>query len=116
LRSGRGWRRGAVRRILCCRRPSPSDRRGLEVVNVLTYGGVQAAQYPLNIYAGGFESPHVRRATGLRRLLSILAILKRRTRSRADWILPLTPLAGFAFLGLSFLAGVPACALCLDGS
>jgi ABC-2 type transport system permease protein len=78
----------------------------LEAVNVFTYGGVQAAQYPLNIYAGWF-----------RRVLTfgvplacvayypVLAILKRPDPLGApDWILPLTPLAGFAFLALSFLA------------
>ena len=74
----------------------------LEIVNVLTYGGVQAAQYPLNIYAAWF-----------RRLLTfgvplacvayypVLAILKRPDPLGApDWLLPLTPVAGFAFLGL----------------
>ncbi|MCW5735006.1 MAG: ABC-2 family transporter protein [Enhydrobacter sp.] len=79
---------------------------GLEIVNVLTYGGVQAAQYPLSIYAGWF-----------RKVLTfgvplacvayypVLAILKRPDPLGApDWILPLTPLAGFAFLALSFLA------------
>ena len=78
----------------------------LEVANVLTYGGVQAAQYPLNIYA-----------TWLRRLLTfgvplacvayypVLVILKRADPLGApDWLLPLTPLAGFAFLGLALLA------------
>jgi len=78
----------------------------LEVVNVLTYGGVQAAQYPLNIYASWF-----------RRVLTfgvplacvayypVLAILKRPDPLGAPgWILPLTPLAGFVFLVLSFVA------------
>jgi ABC-2 type transport system permease protein len=78
----------------------------LEVVNVLTYGGVQAAQYPLNIYAGWF-----------RRVLTfgvplacvayypVLAILKRPDPLGApDWLLPLTPLAGFAFLAVASLA------------
>jgi len=78
----------------------------LEVANVLTYGGVEAAQYPLNIYAAW-----------LRRLLTfgvplacvayypVLAILKRSDPLGApDWFLPLAPLAGFAFLALSFLA------------
>jgi len=78
----------------------------LEVMNVLTYGGVQAAQYPLNIYAAWF-----------RRLLTfgvplacvayypILAILKRPDPLGApDWLLPFTPVAGFAFLGLALLA------------
>lgn len=79
---------------------------GLEIVNVLTYGGVQAAQYPLSIYAGWF-----------RKVLTfgiplacvayypVLAILKRPDPLGApDWVLPLTPLAGFAFLALSLLA------------
>jgi ABC-2 type transport system permease protein len=78
----------------------------LEVANVLTYGGVQAAQYPLNIYAAWF-----------RRLLTfvvplacvayypVLAILKRSDPLGApDWFLPLAPAAGFVFLALSFLA------------
>lgn len=78
----------------------------LEIVNVLTYGGVQAAQYPLNIYAAWF-----------RRLLTfgvplacvayypVLAILKRPDPLGApDWLLPVAPLAGFVFLALSFLA------------
>lgn len=78
----------------------------LEIANVLTYGGVQAAQYPLNIYA-----------TWFRRLLTfgvplacvayypVLVVLKRPDPLGApDWLLPLTPLAGFAFLALSFLA------------
>ncbi|MBS0224045.1 MAG: ABC-2 family transporter protein [Proteobacteria bacterium] len=78
----------------------------LEIVNVLTYGGVQAAQYPFNIYAAWF-----------RRLLTfgvplacvayypVLAILKRSDPLGApDWLLPIAPLAGFAFLALSFLA------------
>jgi ABC-2 type transport system permease protein len=78
----------------------------LEVAHVLTYGGVQAAQYPLNIYAAWF-----------RRLLTfavplacvayypVLVILKRPDPLGApDWLLPLAPLAGFAFLALSFVA------------
>ncbi len=78
----------------------------LEIMNVLTYGGVQAAQYPLNIYAAWF-----------RRVLTfgvplacvayypVLAILKRPDPLGApDWFLPLAPIAGFAFLALSFVA------------
>jgi ABC-2 type transport system permease protein len=77
----------------------------LEVANVLTYGGVQAAQYPLNIYADWF-----------RRLLTfgvplasvayypVLAILKRPDPLGApDWLLPIAPVTGFVFLALSFL-------------
>lgn len=78
----------------------------LEVVNVLTYGGVQAAQYPLDIYASWF-----RRALTFGVPLAcvgyypVLAILGRPDPLGApDWLLPLTPLAGFAFLLLSSLA------------
>ncbi len=78
----------------------------LEVANVLTYGGVQAAQYPLNIYAAWF-----------RRLLTfgvplasvayypVVAILGRPDPLGAPaWLLPFTPVAGFAFLAVSFVA------------
>ena len=78
----------------------------LEIVNVLTYGGVQAAQYPLNIYAAWF-----------RRVLTfgvplacvayypVLAILQRSDPLGApDWLLPIAPLAGFVFLAVSLLA------------
>ncbi len=78
----------------------------LEIAHVLTYGGVQAAQYPLNIYAAWF-----------RRLLTFgvplacvtyypaLAILNRPDPLGAPgWLLPIAPVAGFAFLGLSLLA------------
>lgn len=78
----------------------------LEIANVLTYGGVQAAQYPLDIYAAWF-----------RRVLTfgvplagvayypVLAILGRSDPLGApDWLLPLAPLGGFAFLGLALLA------------
>ncbi|GEP60147.1 ABC transporter permease [Reyranella soli] len=77
----------------------------LEIMNVLSYGGVQAAQYPLNIYAAWF-----------RRVLTfglplacvayypVLAILRRPDPLGApDWLLPLAPIAGFAFLALSFV-------------
>jgi len=78
----------------------------LEVANVLTYGGVEAAQYPLAIYAAWF-----------RRLLTfavplacvayypVLAILGRGDPLGAPgWVGWASPLAGFAFLGLSFMA------------
>lgn len=75
----------------------------LEVANILTYGGVQAAQYPLSIYAGWF-----------RRFLTlvvpiacvayfpVVAILDRPDPlGSPDWLGPLAPLAGFAFLALA---------------
>ena len=78
----------------------------LEIMNVLTYGGVQAAQYPLNIYAAWFR----RMLTfgvplGCVAYYPVLAILKRSDPLGApDWLLPFTPFAGFAFLALSLLA------------
>ena len=54
---------------------------------MLTYGGVQAAQYPL----------------------PVLAILKRPDPLGApDWLLPFTPFAGFALLACRSLPGAPA--------
>ncbi len=78
----------------------------LEIANVLTYGGVQAAQYPLALYARWF-----------RRLLTFavplacvayypcLAILGRADPLGAPaWVGWVSPLAGFVFMGVSFMA------------
>ncbi|HEX2560508.1 ABC transporter permease [Phenylobacterium sp.] len=78
----------------------------LEVANVLTYGGVQAAHYPLSIYA-----------TWFRRFLTfvvpiacvayypVVAILDRADPTGAPaWVGPAAPLAGFAFLAVSLWA------------
>lgn len=79
---------------------------GLEVANVLTYGSVAAAQYPLAIYARWF-----------RRLLTfavpvagvayfpVLAILgKPDPLGSPSWLHAFTPVTGFGFLALTFLA------------
>lgn len=78
----------------------------LEVMNLLTYGGVQAAQFPLSIYAGWFRNflffvvP-----LGCVAYFPVLAILgKSDPLGAPQWLLPLTPAAGFLFLGLAFLA------------
>jgi ABC-2 type transport system permease protein len=78
----------------------------LEIMNVLTYGGVQAAQYPLNIYAAWFRQVLT---FGLPlacvAYYPVLAILRRPDPLGApDWLLPLAPIAGFAFLALSVVA------------
>ena len=78
----------------------------LEIMNVLTYGGVQAAQYPLNIYAAWFRQVLT---FGLPlacvAYYPVLVILGRSDPLGApDWLLPLAPTAGFAFLALSFVA------------
>ena len=77
----------------------------LEVMNVLTYGGVQAAQFPLSIYGGG-----------LRRFLTFvvplgavtyfpaLAILNRPDPLGAPaWLGLGSPACGFVFLGAALL-------------
>lgn len=76
----------------------------LEIVNVLTYGGVEAAQYPLALYERWF-----------RRLLTfvvplacvayypVLAILGKADPLGAPaWVGIVAPLAGFAFLAAAF--------------
>ncbi|KAF1048358.1 ABC transporter permease [Xylophilus sp.] len=78
----------------------------LEIANVFTYGGVEAGQFPLAIYARWF-----------RRLLTFavplaavayypaLAILGRADPLGAPgWVGWVSPLAGFAFLALAFAA------------
>jgi ABC-2 type transport system permease protein len=78
----------------------------LEAMNLLTYGGVQAAQYPLSIYAGWFRNFLIFVVPiGCVAYFPVLAILgKPDPLGAPDWVLPLTPLAGFAFLAVSFLA------------
>lgn len=79
---------------------------GLEIANVLTYGSVQAAQMPLSVYAAWF-----------RRVLTfivplacvayypVLALLGRPDPLGAPaWVGWVSPLAGFAFLGVALLA------------
>ncbi|WP_221938700.1 ABC-2 family transporter protein [Mycobacterium sp. KBS0706] len=78
----------------------------LEAVNALTYGGAYAGQFPLGIYAcwfRGFLTFVVPLACMA--YYPALAILGRADPLGApDWLLPVTPAAGFALLALSFLA------------
>ena len=76
---------------------------GLEVANVLTYGGQAAAQYPMNVYAAWFRNLLIFAVPiGCVTYLPMLAAM-----GRADplgspaWVGPLAPAAGFAFLGLA---------------
>jgi ABC-2 type transport system permease protein len=75
----------------------------LEAVNIFTYGGEAAAQYPMNVYAGWFRNfltfvvP-----VGCVTYLPMLAAMGRPDPLGAPhWILPLAPLAGFAFLAVA---------------
>jgi ABC-2 type transport system permease protein len=76
----------------------------LEIANVLTYGGVQAAQYPLALYAQWFR----RVLTFLVPLACVayypaLAILgKTDPLGAPGWVGMVSPLAGFVFLAAAF--------------
>jgi ABC-2 type transport system permease protein len=79
---------------------------GLEVANVLTYGGVQAAQFPLSLYAPwfrGFLTFVV--PLGCVAYFPVVALLGRHDPLGApDWFLPLSPIFGLVFLAISFWA------------
>jgi ABC-2 type transport system permease protein len=79
---------------------------GLEVANVLTYGGVQAAQFPLSLYAPwfrGFLTFVVPLACVA--YFPVVALLGRHDPLGApDWFLPLSPIFGVVFLAVSFWA------------
>ena len=76
----------------------------LEIANVLTYGGVEAAQYPLALYARWFRWV----LTFIVPLAAVayypvLAILQKPDPLGApSWIGLVSPMAGFAFLALTF--------------
>lgn len=78
----------------------------LEVMNVLTYGGVQAAQFPLSLYADWLRNLLIFVVPiGCVAYFPVLAILDKPDPLGAPaWLLPLTPAAGFVFLGLAFAA------------
>jgi ABC-2 type transport system permease protein len=78
----------------------------IEAMNVLTYGGVQAAQYPLSIYARWFRTFLIFVVPiGCVAYFPVLAILGKPDPLGAPaWFLPLSPIAGFGFLAASFLA------------
>jgi ABC-2 type transport system permease protein len=78
----------------------------LEAMNVLTYGGVQAAQYPLSIYARWLRAFLIFVVPiGCVAYFPVLAILgKPDPLGAPSWFFGLSPLAGFAFLGAAFVA------------
>jgi ABC-2 type transport system permease protein len=78
----------------------------LELANVLTYGGVQAAQFPLSLYTGwfrGFLTFVVPLACVA--YFPVIAILGRvDPLGSPAWAGYVSPVAGFLFLGVAFLA------------
>jgi ABC-2 type transport system permease protein len=75
----------------------------LEVMNVLTYGGVQAGQYPLSIYGRWFRSLLLFGVPlGAVTYLPALAILGRSDPlGTPAWLGAFAPAVGFAFLALA---------------
>ena len=73
----------------------------LEAVNILTYGGEAAAEYPLNVYARWFRDFLLWGVPiGCVTYLPMLAAMGRPDPLGAPaWLPPIAPLAGFAFLG-----------------
>ena len=78
----------------------------LEIANVVTYGGVEASQYPLGVYAGWFRDFLIFIVPlGCVTYFPVVALLGRHDPLGApDWFLPLSPALGFAFLGVSLWA------------
>lgn len=78
----------------------------LEIANTLTYGGVEAAQYPLDIYAAWFRRFLIYIVPiGCVVYFPVATILGRADVTGAPpWIGAVTPLAGFAFLAVAFTA------------
>jgi ABC-2 type transport system permease protein len=78
----------------------------LEIVNTITYGGIEAAQYPLDIYAGWFRKFLIFVVPlGCVVYFPVAAVLGRSAMTGAPaWAGVLSPFAGFAFLALAYLA------------
>lgn len=77
----------------------------LELVNTITYGGIEAAQYPLDIYAAWFRKFLIYVVPlGCVIYFPVAAVLGRSDMTGLPaWAGALTPLAGFAFLAVAFL-------------
>lgn len=78
----------------------------LEIVNTITYGGVEAGQYPLDIYAGWFRRFLIFVVPiGCVTYLPVAAILGRADMTGVPaWMGAVSPLAGLAFLSIAFAA------------
>ncbi|HEX2591699.1 MAG TPA: ABC-2 family transporter protein, partial [Rhizomicrobium sp.] len=78
----------------------------LEIVNTITYGGVEAGQYPLDIYAGWFRRFLIFIVPiGCVTYFPVATILGHADAAGVPaWTGAVTPLAGLAFLTLAFAA------------
>jgi len=78
----------------------------LEIVNTLTYGGIEAAQYPLDIYAAWFRKFLIFVVPlGCVIYFPVAAVLGRSEMTgMAAWTGAVTPFAGFVFLAVAFAA------------
>ena len=78
----------------------------LEIGNTLTYGGVEAVQYPLDIYAAWFRKFLIYVVPlGCVVYFPVAAVLGRSAMTgAAAWFGAVSPLAGFVFLGVAFAA------------
>ena len=75
----------------------------LEVANVLTYGGVQAGQYPISIYASWFRDfiTFIVPIACVAYLPVVGALERADPLGAPGWVMPLAPFAGFVFLAMS---------------
>jgi ABC-2 type transport system permease protein len=75
----------------------------LEVANIVTYGGMEAGQYPLDVYAGWFRSVMLFAVPiGCVDYLPMTAVLGRSNAIGAPaWACIASPLVGWAFLAVS---------------
>ena len=75
----------------------------LEIANTLTYGGVEAAQYPLDVFASWFRRFLIFVVPlGCVSYFPVAWVLDRAPRTGAPaWLLPLAPLLGVVFLAFT---------------
>jgi ABC-2 type transport system permease protein len=78
----------------------------IEVVNVVTYGGVQAAQFPLNLYNGWLRGvlTYVVPIACVAYFPILLILGRADPLGTPPWFGAVAPIAGFIFLGLALVA------------
>ena len=78
----------------------------LEVVNVVTYGGVQAAQFPLSLYSGWLRGAltYVVPIACVAYFPILLILGRADPLGTPAWFGAIAPIAGFVFLGVAFVA------------